>query len=141
MDARAALRDIRHLASDIGPREATSRQFAEAATFVEKRFERLGYDVKVTDGGVAIDSLCLALAADNTTCVTQAPAAATLKVHELITSIDGRAVNLPGDIARREIGGLGLHLARSIASDFHYARDAHGNRVVIRFDPSDEPAT
>ncbi|NID15687.1 ATP-binding protein [Luteibacter yeojuensis] len=48
--------------------------------------------------------------------------------------------DLPGDIARREIGGLGLHLARSIASDFHYARDAHGNRVVIRFDPSDEPA-
>jgi Iap family predicted aminopeptidase len=48
MDARAALRDIRHLASDIGPREATSRQFAEAATFVEKRFERLGYDVRRT---------------------------------------------------------------------------------------------
>jgi len=49
--------------------------------------------------------------------------------------------DLPGDIARREIGGLGLHLARSIASDFHYARDARGNCVVIRFDPSDEPAT
>jgi anti-sigma regulatory factor (Ser/Thr protein kinase) len=49
--------------------------------------------------------------------------------------------HLPGDIARRDIGGLGLHLARSIASDFHYARDAHGNRVVIRFDPFDEPAT
>jgi anti-sigma regulatory factor (Ser/Thr protein kinase) len=48
--------------------------------------------------------------------------------------------DLPGDIARRDIGGLGLHLARSIASEFHYARDAHGNRVVIRFDPSDEPA-
>ncbi|MDQ7997651.1 MAG: ATP-binding protein [Luteibacter sp.] len=49
---------------------------------------------------------------------------------------------LPGDIALRDIGGLGLHLARSIASDFHYARDEHGNRVVIRFDPSlsDEPA-
>ncbi|MET0505073.1 MAG: ATP-binding protein [Luteibacter sp.] len=51
--------------------------------------------------------------------------------------------DLPGDIARRDIGGLGLHLARSIASDIHYARDEHGNRVVIRFDPSlsDEPAT
>jgi anti-sigma regulatory factor (Ser/Thr protein kinase) len=50
---------------------------------------------------------------------------------------------LPGDIAQRDIGGLGLHLARSIASEFHYARDEHGNRVVIRFDPSlsDEPAT
>jgi Iap family predicted aminopeptidase len=48
MDARAALRDIRHLASDIGPREATSRNFAEAATFVEMRLERLGYDVRRT---------------------------------------------------------------------------------------------
>jgi len=52
MDPRAALRDIRHLAADIGPREATSRNFAEAATFVERRFERLGYDVRRTTVGV-----------------------------------------------------------------------------------------
>ncbi|HVI54594.1 MAG TPA: ATP-binding protein [Luteibacter sp.] len=44
--------------------------------------------------------------------------------------------DLPGDLADREIGGLGLHLARNIASEFEYARDTHGNRVVIRFDPS-----
>src|SRR5215217_3868440 len=48
MDARAALRDIDHLASEIGPREATSRNFAEAAAFVEMRFERLGYNVRRT---------------------------------------------------------------------------------------------
>jgi Peptidase family M28 len=48
MDARAALRDIRHLASGIGPREATSRNFAEAADFVEARFTDLGYDVRST---------------------------------------------------------------------------------------------
>jgi hypothetical protein len=48
MDARAALRDIGHLASEIGPREATSRNFAEAAAFAERRFERLGYDVRRT---------------------------------------------------------------------------------------------
>jgi anti-sigma regulatory factor (Ser/Thr protein kinase) len=54
--------------------------------------------------------------------------------------LEHQAPELPGDIADREIGGLGLHLARSIATDFEYARDAHGNRVVIRFDPplSDE---
>jgi Zn-dependent M28 family amino/carboxypeptidase len=46
MDARAAMRDIVHLAEDIGPREATSRNFAEAAAFVETRFERLGYRVR-----------------------------------------------------------------------------------------------
>ena len=42
MNARAALRDIRHLATEIGPREATSPNFAEAAAFVENRFEGLG---------------------------------------------------------------------------------------------------
>jgi hypothetical protein len=52
MDPRAALRDIRHLAADIGPREATSRNFAETATFVERRFDRLGYDVRRTTVGV-----------------------------------------------------------------------------------------
>jgi len=48
MNTRAALRDIVHLASDIGPREATSDNYAEAAKFVEARFERLGYDVRRT---------------------------------------------------------------------------------------------
>jgi Peptidase family M28 len=48
MDARTALRDIAHLALEIGPREATSRNFAEAAAFVERRFEQLGYDVRRT---------------------------------------------------------------------------------------------
>jgi hypothetical protein len=46
MNARAALRDIVHLADDIGPREATSDNFADAAKFVQARFERLGYDVR-----------------------------------------------------------------------------------------------
>jgi Peptidase family M28 len=48
MDARAAMRDISHLAGEIGPREATSRNFAEAAAFVQTRFERLGYQVRRT---------------------------------------------------------------------------------------------
>jgi hypothetical protein len=49
MDARVAMRDIVHLAEDIGPREATSRNFVEAAAFVETRFERLGYHVRRTN--------------------------------------------------------------------------------------------
>jgi Zn-dependent M28 family amino/carboxypeptidase len=48
MNAGAALRDVRRLASGIGPREATSDNFAEAADLVEARFERLGYDVRRT---------------------------------------------------------------------------------------------
>ena len=47
-DARRVERDIRHLAVDIGPREATSRNFAQAATWVERRLEGLGYRVRRT---------------------------------------------------------------------------------------------
>jgi len=48
MNAQAALRDVRRLASAIGPREATSDNFAKAADLVEERFERLGYRVRRT---------------------------------------------------------------------------------------------
>jgi Zn-dependent M28 family amino/carboxypeptidase len=39
------LDDITTLAEDIGPREATSANFDEAADLVERRLERLGYEV------------------------------------------------------------------------------------------------
>ncbi len=50
---------------------------------------------------------------------------------------------LPGDLAdRHEIGGLGIHLVRALASDVRYARDARGNRLTLRFfHPSPEPTT
>jgi len=44
-DARDALADIDTLADEIGPREATSKNFDEAADLVERRFEKLGYEV------------------------------------------------------------------------------------------------
>jgi Zn-dependent M28 family amino/carboxypeptidase len=44
-DAKDVLADIETLAGDIGPREATSKSFDEAAELVEKRFENLGYEV------------------------------------------------------------------------------------------------
>ena len=40
------LRDIETLAVDIGPREATSRRYARAADWVERRFVSLGYRVR-----------------------------------------------------------------------------------------------
>jgi Iap family predicted aminopeptidase len=40
------LRDIETLAVDIGPREATSRRYARAADWVERRFAGLGYRVR-----------------------------------------------------------------------------------------------
>lgn len=42
------LADIERLAGDIGPREATSEGFAEAADLVERRLERLGYRARRT---------------------------------------------------------------------------------------------
>lgn len=44
-NTRAALRDIQRLADAIGPREATSDNFDEAANLVEERFADLGYRV------------------------------------------------------------------------------------------------
>ncbi len=44
-ESRRAMRDVRHLAGDIGPRLATTPAFIEAARFVTARFRQLGYDV------------------------------------------------------------------------------------------------
>jgi phosphoserine phosphatase RsbU/P len=42
--------------------------------------------------------------------------------------------NLPGDLAdREEIGGLGIHLARTMTSEMRYTRDAHRNHLLLRF--------
>ena len=46
VDVDNVLVDIDRLAAGIGPREATSEAFFEAATLVERRFERLGYRVR-----------------------------------------------------------------------------------------------
>ena len=46
VDANRVLRDIETLAIDIGPREATSRRYARAADWVERRLTSLGYRVR-----------------------------------------------------------------------------------------------
>ncbi|WP_205857714.1 M28 family metallopeptidase, partial [Phytoactinopolyspora endophytica] len=47
-DAEAAFEIIEHLADDIGPREGTSDEFAQAAEDVTEHFEQLGYEVSHT---------------------------------------------------------------------------------------------
>jgi sigma-B regulation protein RsbU (phosphoserine phosphatase) len=42
--------------------------------------------------------------------------------------------DLTGDLADREqVGGLGIHLARTMASEMRYTRSADGNRLRLRF--------
>jgi Serine phosphatase RsbU, regulator of sigma subunit len=42
--------------------------------------------------------------------------------------------NLPGDLAdHEEVGGLGIHLARTMTSEMRYTRDAHLNHLLLRF--------
>lgn len=42
--------------------------------------------------------------------------------------------DLTGDLADREqLGGLGIHLARTMASEMRYTRDADGNHLLLRF--------
>lgn len=44
------------------------------------------------------------------------------------------APRLTGDIAdREEIGGLGIHLVRAMASELNYTHDEYGNHVQLRF--------
>jgi sigma-B regulation protein RsbU (phosphoserine phosphatase) len=42
--------------------------------------------------------------------------------------------DLTGDLADREqVGGLGVHLARTMTSEMRYTRDADGNHLLLRF--------
>jgi aminopeptidase YwaD len=45
-DAGRAMRTVRHLAGEIGPRLATGPTYVEAAAYVEERFAAEGYDVR-----------------------------------------------------------------------------------------------
>ena len=55
------------------------------ATYVA--LTRLGYDVAVSDGGVVVDSLCLAQDQSGT-CTQQSPVAAVLHPQDVITAVD-----------------------------------------------------
>jgi hypothetical protein len=51
-DAAAAYAVVEHLATQVGPREAASAAFDEAAAYVQARFEALGYAVVQTEVAV-----------------------------------------------------------------------------------------
>ncbi|MEX1829223.1 ATP-binding protein [Luteibacter sp. CQ10] len=62
-----------------------------------------------------------------------------LKLEDDAQPFDARAHELPdlaGDIADREIGGLGLHLIHNIADALEYTRHGNRNITVARFCPT-----
>jgi PDZ domain-containing protein len=65
------------------------------ATYVA--LSKLGYPVTVSDGGVVVDSLCLAQAQDGT-CTQQSPAAALLHPQDIITAVDSTPINVVPDL-------------------------------------------
>ncbi len=58
---------------------------------------KLGYSVGVSDGGVVVDSLCLAQAADRT-CTQESPVAAILHPQDVITAVDSTPINVVPDL-------------------------------------------
>ncbi|WP_267225096.1 SpoIIE family protein phosphatase [Dyella silvae] len=69
--------------------------------------------------------------------LTAADDAITVELHhdgQPFDPLQSPAPLLTGDIADTESeGGLGIHLVRAMASDFHYAHDELGNHLQLRF--------
>jgi PDZ domain-containing protein len=59
--------------------------------------KKLGYPVGVSDGGVVVDSLCLAQAADQT-CTQMSPVSAILQPKDVITAVDSTPINVVPDL-------------------------------------------
>jgi PDZ domain-containing protein len=69
----------------------------ELAAYVA--LSRLGYDVGVEGGGPVIGSLCLAIAADGSSCARSAPADAALDPGDAIVELDGEPIHVLDDLA------------------------------------------
>jgi Lon-like protease len=108
---------------------------------------KLGYPVSVTGGGAAIDDFaCVTYAADNKTCTSPAPAASVLKVHDVITAIDGKPVNVTPDIS----DALKSHRPGDVV-DITFRRDgaqrtekvelmkSTDGRTIVGIDPNPSP--
>jgi Lon-like protease len=108
--------------------------------------KRLGYDVKVSDGGVVVRSIgCEKYAADEKTCEVEVPAAQFLKPQDLITAVNGAPVNTSeeltmalsskkrGDTVDITIDRAGTKLVASVALV------STEDRAIIGFIPDPSP--
>jgi Lon-like protease len=73
------------------------------ASFVA--LKHLGYDVKVSGGGVVVAQLaCEKAAPDKKTCEIEPPASKLLKPQDLIVAVDGVTINTSNDISTALVG-------------------------------------
>ncbi len=122
------------------------RYSKDFASYVALR--RLGYRVKVTNGGVVVAQLpCVEVAADGKTCVKPAPAAAVLQVHDVITSLAGVDVQTVADLsdtlkAHQPGDKVDISFKRGkelMTSSLELIRSGDGDRAIIGFIPDDAP--
>jgi Lon-like protease len=122
------------------------RYSKDFASYVALR--RLGYPVKVTGGGVVVAELpCEEKSADGSTCATPSPAAAVLRVHDIITAIGGVDVQTTadlGDALRGRKPGDRVDLAFTRGAEKRtesivLAKASDGDRAIVGFIPDMAP--
>ena len=103
------------------------RYSKDYAAYVALR--KLGYPVKVSDGGAAISQFaCIAESADGKSCVTFAPASTVLKEHDVITAIDGKPINVTTDISEAI---KGKNPGDSVQVTYRRGKDEHVDAVTL----------
>src|SRR4051812_22664917 len=106
---------------------------------------KLGYSVSVADGGVVVDSLCLAQAQDGT-CTQQSPVASLLHPQDIITAVDGTPINvvpdLPAALSGKQVGDtINLTFKRGDQVITHPTQliASSDGRAIIGFVPNPSP--
>jgi PDZ domain-containing protein len=106
---------------------------------------RLGFPVTVKDGGVVVDSLCLAQAQDGT-CTRQSPAASALHKDDIITGVNSTPVNVIPDLSTALNGKkpgdtvtLAVTRAKQTLTENVTLSDSGDGRAIIGFIPDQSP--
>lgn len=112
---------------------------------------RLGYDVKLSGGGAAVESTCLAVSADGQTCTREGPAAKVLRKDDVIIAIEGSPVHLASDIppllkGRKPGDSVTLTIKRQkepapleVQLELTSSDEPGETRTIIGFVPNDAP--
>ena len=121
-DVAEAMGAVRHLAGDIGPREATGAAYDRAARWVGRRFARLGYDVGRQRIAVpAGSSWGVAVPSGESVNVIATPSAFRPDEPHLIVGAHLDTVpQAPG--AEDNASGIGVILAAAKAASLHRTR-------------------